>query len=90
MSVVAGYVFAIGGNSDPVIVVKEAAERGVYAVYMKSSAGASFEGALADYISMKPGDNIYSFCKSVNHKQATEREKAPFLSLYKQKNLIQI
>ena len=23
----------------------------------------SFEGTLADYMSMKPGDNIYFFCK---------------------------
>ena len=59
----AGYVFAIGGESNPVAVIREAAEKGVYAVYMRTLAPAPFEGTLADYVSMKPGDNIYFFCK---------------------------
>ena len=59
----AGYVFAIGGDSNPVAVIKEAAEKGVYAVFMRSIAPTPFEGTLADYVSMKPGDSIYFFCK---------------------------
>ena len=59
----AGYVFAIGGASDPVAVIKNSAEKGVYAVYMRTLAPLPFEGTLADYLSMKPGDNIYFFCK---------------------------
>lgn len=59
----AGYVFAIGGDSDPVDIIKECAEKGVYATCLNSLAPIPFEGTLADYMSMKPGDNIYFFCK---------------------------
>lgn len=59
----AGYVFAIGGNVNPVSVIRKCAEQGVYSTYMSSMASIPFEGTLADYISMKPGDNIYFFCK---------------------------
>lgn len=59
----AGYVFAIGGGADPVDVVRECAEKGVYSTYLNSLSPLPFEGTLADYMSMKPGDNIYFFCK---------------------------
>lgn len=59
----AGYVFAIGGDADPVNVIREYAERGVYSTYLNSISPLPFEGTLADYMSMKPGDNIYFFCK---------------------------
>ncbi|MCH5343559.1 MAG: hypothetical protein J1E64_05920 [Acetatifactor sp.] len=59
----AGYVFAIGGDADSIDVIRECAEKGVYSTYLKSLHPMSFEGTLADYISMKPGDNIYFFCK---------------------------
>ena len=59
----AGYVFAIGGNDEPLAIISECAEKGVYSTYMKSLAAIPFEGTLADYMSMKPGDNIYFFCK---------------------------
>lgn len=59
----AGYVFAIGGNTDPVSVIRKCAENGIYSTYMSSTAPIPFEGTLADYMSMKPGDNIYFFCK---------------------------
>lgn len=59
----AGYVFAIGGNADPVEVIRECAETGVYSTFLKNLYPSPFEGTLADYISMKPGDNIYFFCK---------------------------
>ena len=59
----AGYVFAIGGNADPVDVIRECAEKGVYSTYLSSLSPIPFEGTLADYMSMKPGDNIYFFCK---------------------------
>lgn len=59
----AGYVFAIGGNSDPIAAVRNCAERGVYSTCLNSIFPLSFEGTLTDYLSMKPGDNIYFFCK---------------------------
>lgn len=59
----AGYVFAIGGNANPVDVIRECAEKGVYSTYLNSLSPIPFEGTLADYMSMKPGDNIYFFCK---------------------------
>lgn len=59
----AGYVFAIGGDENPVDVIKQCAEKGVYSTVINSLAPTPFEGTLADYLSMKPGDNIYFFCK---------------------------
>ena len=59
----AGYVFAIGGNDDSVNAIRVCAENGVYSTYIRSIAPLSFEGTLADYMSMKAGDNIYFFCK---------------------------
>ena len=59
----AGYVFAIGGNANLVDVIRECAEKGVYSTHLNSLSPIPFEGTLADYMSMKPGDNIYFFCK---------------------------
>ena len=59
----AGYVFAIGGEENPVDVIRACAEEGVYATYINGLSPVPFEGTLADYMSMKPGDNIYFFCK---------------------------
>ena len=59
----AGYVFAIGGDKDPVSSIRACAEKGVFATNLKGEAPIPFEGTLADYVSMKPGDNIYFFCK---------------------------
>lgn len=58
----AGYVFAIGGDTE---IIKICAERGVYATRLNSLASRPFEATLADYVSMKPGDNVY-FLVSVN------------------------
>lgn len=60
----AGYVFAIGGDTDnPELVIKECVEKGIYSTYIRTTAAIPFEGTLADYLSMKPGDNIYFFSK---------------------------
>ena len=59
----AGYVFAIGGGSSPLDVIQKCAENGIYSTCMEHLRPLSFEGTLADYMSMKPGDNIYFFCK---------------------------
>ena len=59
----AGYVFAIGGDENPVDIIQQCAEKGVYSTVINSLAPTPFEGTLADYLSMKPGDNIYFFCK---------------------------
>lgn len=60
----AGYVFAIGsGVAAPEVLIKECVEKGVYSTFIKTTSAVPFEGTLADYISMKPGDNIYFFCK---------------------------
>ncbi len=59
----AGYVFAIGGNENPVDIIRECANKGVYSTYLRGISPLPFEGTLADYMSMKPGDNIYFFCK---------------------------
>lgn len=31
----AGYVFAIGGDEDPVSMIRECAEKGIYSTYLK-------------------------------------------------------
>lgn len=59
----AGYVFAIGNDVDPISAIRECAEKGVYSTFIRTLSSNPFEGTLADYISMKPGDNIYFFCK---------------------------
>lgn len=60
----AGYVFAIGGDiAEPAAVIRECVQKGVYSTYVRTTAPLPFEGTLADYLSMKPGDNIYFFCK---------------------------
>lgn len=59
----AGYVFAIGGSEDPVEIIRECAEKGVYSTFLNGISPLPFEGTLTDYMSMKPGDNIYFFCK---------------------------
>lgn len=59
----AGYVFAIGDSSgDQYNIMKECINNGVYSTYIKTIHPIPFEGTLADYVSMKPGDNIYFFC----------------------------
>lgn len=59
----AGYVFAISNSSDNQYnIMKECINNGVYSTYIKTIHPISFEGTLADYVSMKPGDNIYFFC----------------------------
>ena len=59
----AGYVFAIGGDENPINIIRECAEKGIYSTYLRGISPLPFEGTLADYMSMKPGDNIYFFCK---------------------------
>lgn len=59
----AGYVFAIGGNNNPEEIIRKCADTGVYSTYLEKISYKSFEGTIADYFSMKPGDNIYFFCK---------------------------
>ena len=59
----AGYVFAIGKTPDPIDTIRTFAERGIYSTYINSLYPLSFEGTLTDYLSMRPGDNIYFFCK---------------------------
>lgn len=59
----AGYVFAIGGNGEPVEAIRRCAESGVYSTCVRGLSPAPFEGTLTDYLTMKPGDNIYFFCK---------------------------
>ncbi len=59
----AGYVFAIGQTEDVLAAIRECAERGVYSTYIRSISPMSFEGTLADYMSMKPGDYVFFFCK---------------------------
>ena len=54
----AGYVFAIGGDTE---IIKICAERGIYSTRLNSLTSRPFEATLADYISMKPGDNVYFF-----------------------------
>lgn len=59
----AGYVFAIGRDADTVDVIRECSKKGIYSTYLSGLHPIPFEGTLADYMSMKPGDNIYFFCK---------------------------
>lgn len=59
----AGYVFAIGDTKDSKEAVKACVKDGVYSTFIKSLTPGPFEGTLADYLSMKPGDNVYFFCK---------------------------
>lgn len=57
----AGYIFALGKN-DPLSIYKRCARDGVYStnIFLTKSL-APFEGTLADYSTMKEGDNIYFF-----------------------------
>lgn len=59
----AGYVFAIGGKENPIDVIQQCAERGIYSTVLNSLSPRPFEGTLTDYLSMKSGDNIYFFCQ---------------------------
>lgn len=59
----AGYVFAIGKDEDPMSVIRDCAKDGVYSTFLRGLAPTPFEGTLADYLSMRPGDNVYFFCK---------------------------
>ncbi len=61
----AGYVFSIGSNSleEARIIIKECVESGVYSTFIKSIKSNPYEGTLADYLSMKEGDNVYFFSK---------------------------
>lgn len=56
----AGYVFAIGGKNYAET-IQMCVESGVYSTYLSGLSSIAFEGTLADYMSMKPGDNIYFF-----------------------------
>ncbi len=58
----AGYVFAIG-DVDPIEVIKKCSATGVYSTNINTLSANPFEGTLTDYISMRPGDNIYFFCR---------------------------
>ncbi len=57
----AGYVFALGGQN-PIDILKDVVEKGVFSSRVSLHYKA-FEGTMADYLSMKPGDNIYFFSK---------------------------
>ena len=60
----AGYLFSIGSKTtDPIEVIRECAASGFYSTKLGSLSPTVFEGTLADYISMKPGDNVYFFCQ---------------------------
>lgn len=59
----AGYIFALGKDK-PQEAYEKCVEYGVYSTSMSSNvtgASIAFEGTLADYVTMKEGDNIYFF-----------------------------
>lgn len=63
----AGYVFAIGGDTE---IIRTCAERGIYSTRLNSLTSRPFEATLADYISMKPGDNgeiMFTFLVTVKY-----------------------
>ena len=41
--------------------LKKCVKNGIYATYIKNMSGASFLGTRADYLGIRPGDNIYFF-----------------------------
>ena len=47
----AGYVFAIGGDENPVDIIRECAKKGVYSTYLSGISPLPFEGTLTDYMS---------------------------------------
>ena len=65
----AGYVFSIGADNDKKAqdIVIDCVETGVFSTYIKTPdkkfASEPYEGTIADYLSMKEGDNVYFFCK---------------------------
>ena len=60
----AGYLFSIGSKTtDPIEVIRECAASGFYSTKLGSLSPTVFEGTLADYISMKPGDNVFFYCQ---------------------------
>lgn len=42
----AGYVFAIGGDENPVDIIRECAEKGIYSTYLSGISPLPFEGTL--------------------------------------------
>ena len=55
-----------GCNKTKEILLKEKAlekciENGIYATFIKSTSGSAFLGTRADYLGMRPGENIYFF-----------------------------
>lgn len=63
----AGYIFAVGGDSKKQAddTIKKSVYRGLYStqVKMNKTHPLAFEGTFCDFISMKPGDNVYFFAK---------------------------
>ena len=56
----AGYIFALG-KDDPLSIYERCAKDGVYSTSLFTLSSIPFEGTLADYSTMKEGDNVYFF-----------------------------
>lgn len=65
----AGYVFSIGADNDNKAqeIVVRCVEDGVFSTFIKKPSNrivpAPYEGTIADYLTMKEGDNVYFFSK---------------------------
>lgn len=56
----AGYIFALG-KDNPLSIYERCAKDGVYSTSLFTLSSIPFEGTLADYSTMKEGDNVYFF-----------------------------
>lgn len=81
----AGYVFAIGGDTE---IIKICAERGVYATRLNSLASRPFEATLADYVSMKPGDFLVSV-KSMVSENWSQSAQIASIQIFRVHQLVQ-
>lgn len=64
----AGYLFIIGGSQnekeeDRRARIMDVVSRGVYSTMMSASWSSAAEGTLGDFVTMRPGDNVYFFGK---------------------------
>ncbi len=59
----AAYVFAVGGSENAFAQIREMVECGIYSTRINSLSPVPFEGTVADYQSMKAGDDVYFFSK---------------------------
>lgn len=55
-----GFLFSVGGKD--IDAIASFVERGMYATYVSNRWNGALAGTLGDYLTIRPGDNVYFFC----------------------------